>query len=107
MAKVIITIDTDEKNDDKESVIHASIDGEDIPNMSDVHINKFGEFISVELTAIEFKEGDVFLKRTTFSAFAAQILEETGIKLILKESKGEANLTKILEKLGKKHWSRS
>ena len=107
MAKVVITIDTDEKNDDKEAVIHATIDGEEIPNMSDVHINKFGEFISLELTATEFKEGDVFVKRTSFSAFAAKILEETGIKLVIKETKATASLETILEKMGKKHWTRS
>lgn len=103
MAKVVITIDTDEKNDNKEAVIHASIDGKDIENMSDVNINKFGEFISIELTATEFKEGDIFLKRTHFSAFAAKTLEETGIKLVIKKAKASYNLESILEKMGKKH----
>lgn len=107
MAKVIITIDTDELNDDKEHVIHASIDGEDIPNMADIHISKFGDFISIELTAVEHEEGDLFVKRTTFSAFAEELLKNSGIKLSIKQSGTTANLEKILEKMGKKHWTRS
>ncbi len=107
MAKVVITIDTDEKNDDKESVIHASIDGKDIPNMDAVSVHKFGDMISIELIATEFKKGDVFVKRTSFSAFAEELLKDSGIKLSVKKSKANANLEEILEKMGKKHWART
>ena len=107
MAKVVITIDTDEKNDDKEAVIHASIDGKEIENMSEVHLHKFGEFLSIELTATEIMDDELFVKRTHFSAFAEKILEETGIKLVMKDTKTEGNLESILEKMGKKHWTRS
>lgn len=107
MAKVVITIDTDEKDDKKESVIHASIDGKEIENMSEVRLHKFGDFLSIELTAREIMDDEIFIKRTEFSAFAKQILEKTGIKLVMEEGKAEANLQDILEKMGKKHWTRT
>lgn len=107
MAKVVITIDTDELNDDKEHIIHASIDGEDIPNMSDININKFGDFISIELTAVEHEEGGLFVKRTSFSAFAEELVKNSGIKLVMKKVEASSNLESILEKMGKKQWTRS
>ncbi len=107
MAKVVITIDTDELNDNKEHVIHASIDGEDIPNMHEVNIHKFGDFISIELTAIEHEEGELFVKRTNFSAFAEELVKDSGIKLVIKKAESSYNLETILEKMGKKHWTRS
>lgn len=107
MAKIVVTIDTNEKNDDKEAVIHASINGKEIENMHEVRLHKFGEFLSIELVAREVMDDELFVKRTEFSAFAKEILEEAGIKIVMQEAKATGNLEDILEKMGKKHWTRS
>ncbi len=107
MAKVVITIDTDERNDSKEVIVHASIDGEDIPNMHEVHIHKFCDITDITLVTEEPMDNDLFVKRISFNAFAKKVLEEAGVKIDIKQQITTANLVEILEKRGKKHWTRS
>ena len=114
MAKVVITIDTDEKDDDKNKVIHASIDGEDIANMSSVHIERFGDSIDIQMMTVQ-KMSDDFTKREVFTAFASHDtlkeslaeLEECGLTIRVTYPDDLVDLESILAERGKSHWTRN